>query len=210
MKPKIDIMVGEKFTRLTVVTELRPARPGRQILCKCECGATKIATPSHLHRGLVKSCGCLGRETTQFKAVHGEGANRTAEYLIWGGMRSRCLNPRNRQYASYGGRGIRVCERWSDYASFLADMGRRPSSRHSLDRIDVNGDYSPENCRWASARVQANNRRNTVIVKARGQFMTCADAARLLGITYQKARYRHKHGIPLDHDARYGLPERVS
>jgi hypothetical protein len=96
-------------------------------------------------------------------------------------MRQRCSNPGHVAYARYGGRGIRVCERWDSYENFLADMGRRPSLRHSLDRMDTNGNYEPNNCRWATWKEQHRNRRNNVLVEFRGETMTLAAAGELIG-----------------------------
>ena len=110
-------------------------------------------TKGHTHEFCSKSC----------KAVsHGDArrGRKTADWRCWSGMIRRCEEPQNKCYANYGGRGIKVCERWrNDYATFLADMGRKPSSRHSIDRIDNDGDYEPSNCRWATNSEQQKNKR---------------------------------------------------
>lgn len=99
------------------------------------------------------------RENKRHRVAHGE-AHRTAEYRIWKLMKRRCLNPNHATYKYYGGRGVKVCERWlHNFPNFLADVGRRPSAKHTLDRIDNAGDYAPDNCRWVTMKTQCNNRR---------------------------------------------------
>lgn len=114
----------------------------------------------------------------------GNGHAGTKEYSVWSTMRQRCMNPRNAKYSEYGARGIKVCERWNDFSKFLADMGAKPAG-HSLDRIDNDGDYAPENCRWATAEVQANNqrtRRDAHWLEHEGERRTVAEWARIKGI----------------------------
>jgi len=117
---------------------------------------------------------------------HGEGnpGEHTAEYDIWRSMRQRCSDVGCPRYEQYGARGIRVCERWNDYANFIADMGRRPPEKASIDRIDNSGDYTPENCRWATAKEQANNRSSNKIVEFNGERMTVSQWSSKIGIGY--------------------------
>lgn len=120
-------------------------------------------------------------------------------YNSWRGMRERCYHKNHRKFRLYGARGIRVCERWRrDFWAFVADVGPRPSARHSLDRIDVNGDYCPENCRWATHAEQSRNRTDNVIVEYQGKRVLFCDLPRSSSVSMELARARWRHGWPLD------------
>jgi hypothetical protein len=135
-------------------------------LYRCSCGKEFIAHRNNVKTGHTKSCGCLAKENARhlFK-IHGDCVDRvkSAEFTAWINMNERCYNSRRSDYRNYGGRGIGVCRPWREsFKSFLSDMGRRPSDKHSLDRIDNDDNYTPLNCRWATSVQQNNNRRNSI------------------------------------------------
>jgi hypothetical protein len=133
-------------------------------LCKCFCGNQYEATGTHIRNGNGKHCGCLkGKNISNGAKTHKK--SRTKEFKSWCSMKSRCLNKNNRGYKNYGARGIKVCERWVEsFSNFFEDMGLAPSPNHSIDRIDVNGNYEPSNCKWATWKEQASNRRNNIYI----------------------------------------------
>jgi len=163
---------GQHFGRWTVMRFGEVRHRQAYWRCCCECGAERLVRGKELRNGHSRSCGCLQRETA---IIHGDarGGKISAEYGSWHGMLDRCLNPRSKDYPRYGGRGITVCDAWrfgvhdlSGFEVFLADMGRKPSPQHSIDRYpDRGGGYRPDNCRWATPVQQAINRANTTWVK---------------------------------------------
>lgn len=191
---------GMRFGNLTVIQSAPPYRDGNDVgyprwECICTCGSNKIVRQACLRSGHTRSCGCLvGIAASLGNRKHGDVASGIIqpEYRSWQMMIERCTNPKCKHYGSYGGRGISICSRWrNSYANFLQDMGRRPSQRHSLDRYpDNNGNYEPDNCRWATHKEQARNRRSNVILKYHGREMCVSAWADDLGVSDKLIRDR--------------------
>lgn len=163
----------------------------------CDCGTRIILTPERRLHNRVQSCGCLWLESIKdANTKHGHCASgvRSGESRTWQGMLSRCRSETNPRWEAYGGRGIKVCERWLDFANFLEDMGPRPSPKHSLDRVNPNGNYCPENCRWATSVEQQNNRRNNRTIDFNGVSQTVAEWSRQLGMKYMTLVSRLNRG----------------
>lgn len=160
-------LTGQRFFRLVAIRFDGYNDHGqRSWLCRCDCGGEIRTLVQRLRSGATKSCGCWCREVAaanaylrSFKHGNSSRSERSPEYISWAAMHARCRYPSVRGYELYGGRGIRVCERWSDFELFLADMGTRPSHEYSIDRIDPDGNYEPSNCRWASPVEQRHNQR---------------------------------------------------
>lgn len=168
---------GMRFGRLLVLEREGVSSQGSvRWRCLCDCGTEVVVDGRHLRRGTSQSCGCLAREVTSSRStVHGLANHRVSN--IYHCMRARCYNVNDRSYKYYGGRGIEVCERWRNspggFLAFVEDMGL-PPEKASLDRIDNNGNYCPENCRWATPEEQANNKSSNIKIEHAGVVMTAA------------------------------------
>jgi hypothetical protein len=158
-------MIGKKVNSLTVISKAQNPNPLSKkratfYLCKCDCGNEKIIRADCLKSGNSKSCGCLWKEKCTNR-THGASHGKTfmPEYKVWTGMKMRCQNPNAHGYKYWGGRGIKLCERWQSFENFIADMGPRPSDKHSIDRIDNDKHYEPGNCHWVTRDTQRKNQR---------------------------------------------------
>lgn len=179
---------NQTFGRLTAIK--RVGSRGKHALweCVCSCGNVKNISAKHLKTKATSSCGCLKSELSiSNNIIHGftkSKQKQISEYNAWKSIKERCLKPYNPYYYRYGGRGIKICDRWlTSFDNFIKDMGFKPTPKHTIDRINNNGDYSPSNCRWATYREQNSNRSNNVWVDFRGKNMILADWSRLIGIT---------------------------
>lgn len=165
--PKMIDITGQRFGYLVALEPVQLGRHSRW-RCICDCGRVVIRQTVNLKRKHIKrqTCGCVNG--TFRHGYAGRGKARHPLYRTWSSMHNRCHSPNDSSYSDYGGRGIKVCERWNDFANFIADIGNRPPG-HSLDRIDNDGNYEPNNIRWATPREQIKNRR---IFQALGNFST--------------------------------------
>lgn len=159
----MDPFIGERFGRLTVIGA-PISNNGRYWPCKCDCGNELRVSITALGKRRASDGGCSKCPRER----HGHGRSTDPTYSKYQAMRQRCENPKNKSYPNYGGRGIVVCERWRRFDNFLADMNQCPSSKHSIDRKDSNGNYEPGNCRWATSDEQANNKRTNRKVEIDG------------------------------------------
>lgn len=187
--PQTIDLTGRRFARWSVLSFTE--RRGKQSLwrCRCDCGNVADVNSSNLRGG--RSTRCKVCSATK----HGD--SRTPEYGAWKAMVRRCTEPSCENFHLYGGRGIAVCDRWATYENFRADMGQRPSRRHSLDRRDNQKGYCPQNCRWATAKQQAINRRSTRLVRFDGREQCMLDWARELGVPFPTIQWRVAHGRTL-------------
>lgn len=184
---------GKKFHRLIVVAALKKRQNGHVVWkCRCECGMLAFATSTNLINEKVKSCGCLKKELL---TVHGHASRqvKSSTYSVWRGVIDRCTNPKQAAYQDYGGRGIKVCERWLKFENFLADMGERPEGKE-LDRKNNDGDYEPNNCRWVTHRSNMNNTRRNVYITHEGKTRTLSQWARKTGMNRNTLKARIRMG----------------
>lgn len=202
--PQKDLS-GQRFGRLLVIGFAGfVGRSKSSWNVSCDCGAVKIVRGTSLLSGGSKSCGCMKSIIcAEVNIRHGMARHRmeAREYLVWSSMKRRCLNPNDRNYPNYGGRGINVCDRWIDsFENFYSDMGPRPPGQYSIERNDNSGNYEPSNCRWATKEEQVNNKRNNIVVVFRGEKMTLSQAVRAAGssVKITTAIGRHHRGLSIE------------
>ena len=178
--------IGDRFGRLCV-TGAPISRNGRYWPCKCDCGAENVmASITTLRARNASNGGCASCS----RVKHGHGSSRDGTYSKFQAMRQRCLNPKHKSFPEYGGRSIKVCERWGDFANFLADMGEAPPGM-TIERIDANGHYEPGNCEWATRHEQSRNTSRSIVVRVDGvTYKTLKDAAEAYGVPYSAVRRR--------------------
>lgn len=189
---------GDRFGRLVFKESVEIRKRGtRYGIFVCDCGTEKEISIPNVATGKSRSCGCLAVEVTGDRA-RTHGMTGTPEYRTWNNMWNRCTNPVTSRYERYGGRGITVCDRWCSFENFIEDMGPRPSPMHSIERDDVNGNYEPGNCRWATRKEQHWNKSTSHFVEYRGEKKCVAEWCEQLGIPYSTFIQRIRNGMPLE------------
>jgi len=181
-------LTNNKFGRLTAIKRAVNSKQGSYWLCKCICGKFKEVFIGHLRAGKIKRCGCITKENIRIigaccsRKTH--GLSRTPEHTSWCAMRNRCLSKKTNGYKNYGGAGVKICDRWDSFENFMEDMGKRPTKEHTLDRIEVFGDYEPSNCRWATRQEQIDNKRCSKIYTIGSKvFRSSAVAGKEFGVS---------------------------
>lgn len=180
---KVKDLTGQKFGMLTVV-KIDSIRNGNAYFeCRCDCGDTHVTSGQNLKRGATKSCGCITHD-------YSHGMSDSITYKSWASMKERCNNPNHVSYPHYGALGIKYVPEWANFEAFFADMGERPSKNYQLDRIDPDGNYTPENCRWATKLQNARNKRRVKRITYNGKTQTIKEWAKEIGLNYQTLFYR--------------------
>lgn len=187
--PNLIDMAGLTYGHFVVIARAGRAAKGQALWeCKCVCGKHVVLNGQKIRSGHNTSCGCM-----KGKANIKHGMRNTATYNTWCAMKQRCNYPKNDQYADYGGRGITVCDRWVTFENFLADMGERPDGM-TIERNDANGNYEPDNCRWATMQEQQRNRRSTIKVERDGRTQCIKDWCVELGLDLDRVYGRIRRG----------------
>lgn len=188
MPIRIEYKTGDKIGNCTFVKEVdkRPTSKNRRAEFICKCGKPFVCDILWVRSGNTLSCGCHNKKVqSERNLVHGHSilTNRSKEYMIWQGMKARCLNPKHKQYKDYGGRGIKVCDRWlHSFPNFLDDMGQKPTPKHTLDRKENDGNYEPSNCKWSTYLEQQANTSRTTYVNYEGQRISLIEISKRFSI----------------------------
>ena len=196
---KCQDLTGKKFGNLTVISKSDSINRKSYWICKCDCGNKTIVRASNLKSGHTKSCGCY-KKTREIEANTVHGLSNTRIHRIWDNIKTRCLNKNSPAFRLYGGRGITICEEWKnsfiEFYQWAISSGY--SDKLSIDRIDTNGNYCPDNCRWVSMKVQQNNRTNNRILSIGDTSHTLAEWSEISGKNEWKIRYALKHGKTIE------------
>ena len=191
---RLKDLIGQKFGRLTVLERAKNDKQGRaRWKCRCTCGNICIVRSTNLLSDHSASCGCLHKGVNQK-----HGMRHTKIYNVWFNIKRRCFNPNNPRYKDYGGRGITICAEWENdflaFYNYVSKLEHYGEEGYTLDRIDNNGDYEPNNVRYAGAKMQARNTRKNAIVEYSGEQMTLIEAAEVSGINYRTLCSRYQRG----------------
>lgn len=196
---KINVDPGTVFNDWTVISECDGIGKDRRFLCRCVCGKEKPCFLHLLRSGSTRGCGCKrNKENKERETTH--GLSYSKEYYAWRAMHWRCDEHCDKEtYKNYGGRGIKVCDRWKSFELFIEDMGKKPSPDHEIERSDNNKGYSPDNCRWATNKENSRNKRNNFLVEKDGKTKCLSEWCEIYHLAYGKVYYRmKKFGMSLD------------
>lgn len=194
--PKILNLLGQRFSRLTVVLKREHNDKFGNVIweCRCDCGSVTYVRTGCLRNGNVRSCGCLNKDS-----ITKHGMHLSSEYTVWCGIKDRCYKETHKSFKDYGAKGIVMCDRWKNsFEAFYEDMGPRPSLKHSIDRVDGTKGYDKENCRWATPKQQANNTKRNVYYEYDGEIKTLAEWCDELDLNYNTVFMRLQRGKPFE------------
>ena len=200
-------LTGQRFGELRVLRRARSISRNAAWLCRCSCGQQVIVRMDRLTLGLKKACCINGHRSPAIHPYSG-WREHPHEYQSWKSMHARCRDKGYKGFAYYGGRGIKVCEQWKKFPQFLADMGPKPTPAHTIERKDVNGNYEPGNCRWATLREQARNTRRSLYVEHEGKRRLLIELCEALQVSYSRVSGRLKIGWHLEQALRVPMPPR--
>lgn len=191
------MQAGDKYGEWTVLEFSHKTSKGGDLwLCKCKCEVVKPVRMHSLLNGRSKSCKSCANKAKTCNITH--GLTNSPTYSSWKGMKERCTNENNKKYDYYGGRGVTLCERWHSFNNFLEDMGEKPEKNWHIDRIDVNGNYEPGNCRWITLAENNRNKRTNVVLEFNNESKCLAEWSRETGVSSQLFRYRLSKGWPIE------------
>lgn len=189
-------MIGQRFSRLVVARQVDTGKRGRWYECRCDCGRTTVAISAKLRNGHKQSCGCL-KDENWLGATH--GMHGSPEHGVWEGIKRRCLMPSDPSFKHYGARGIGMDVRWQkDFLAFLVDVGPRPSPKHTIERINVNGHYERDNVTWVTMQEQARNKRNNRHITIAGRTMILVEWCEFYGISPKNVVARERIGWTME------------
>lgn len=189
---KFKDLSGKRFGRIYVISYIGRIDNRSKYNCECDCGNKLVVASTSLVTGNTTSCGCARLDKLKQPRKH--GLVGTKEYVIWKAIRQRCNNKNNRDYKDYGGRGIKIHTDWDDFNNFIKDMGSRPSDKHTIGRIDNNGNYEPNNCRWETIEDQCNNKRTNILVTIGAETKNVTQWCKHFGVKYHTVISRINRG----------------